>query len=142
MKPPYGQNFVLTTPLEDVECWNRTDGKLWTIPAGTTVLVCHVNDATHTTVQVVAGPALVMRHGALGLPLSSLEDVGYRFIVENQTLGDAIGVEMPKRTADLIGDLIAYESGEATPTQTRRLFRKLKSTGIGSRLQGHYSSRM
>jgi len=41
-----------------------------------------------------------------------------------------------------IDGIIQYESGEATPEQERKLFKKLKTSGIGKKLQGHYSSRM
>lgn len=132
MKIPYGKTFVLKTELTGIECWNRTDGERFTLPAGTLLKLEHVNDATHTTcmAQTEGGESREMFPGC------------YRWIVENQALGVAIGVRMPKRTGDLVGDIMAYESGEATPKQEKRLFSTLHRTGIGRRLQGHYSSRM
>lgn len=132
MKAPYGKTFALKTPLVDVECWNRTANERYTLPAGTLLKLEHVNDATHTTcmAQTEGGKSRAIFPGC------------YRWIVENQALGEAIGVKMPKRTADLIGDIIRYESGEATAAQESKLFSTLRRTGIGRKLQGHYSSRM
>lgn len=43
---------------------------------------------------------------------------------------------------DLVGEIIAYESGESDAARTEALFEHLRTTGIGRQLQGHYSSRM
>ena len=134
IKAPYGQTFALKAALVNVECWNKTGKERFTLPAGTLLKLEHVNDSTSTTCMAQdpeePGKALELYPGA------------YRWIVENQALGAAIGVPMPKRTADLVGDIIAYESGQAGARQAKRLFRTLKETGIGAKLQGHYSSRM
>ena len=146
MVTPYGRTFTLKTALEHVECWNCSDGSTGTIPGGTLILVEYANDSTRTTVMVKDGEG---PKGRMGLTLENKPDgsppqqkAGYRFIVENQALGAAIGVPMPKKTADLVGDIIAYETGEADDEQTDRLFDTLRETGIGAKLQGHYSSRM
>lgn len=123
---PYGQTFALKSPLANVECWNRNDHERFTLPAGTLLKLEHANDAKHTT-------CMASREMFPGC---------YRWIVGNVELEAAIGIEIPHVTGDLIGELIAYESGEATPKQTRQLFTTLRKTGIGSKLQGHYSSRM
>ena len=144
----YGKSFVTLTPIENVECWNCSDGTVGTIPAETTLKVEYAYDATHTVVMVETGPGLLENksYRLYGVKLGDLPNgqphFGYRFIVPNGTLGAAISVDMPESTPDLIGDLIAYEDGTATEETTSRLFRTLKKTGIGSRLQGHYSSRM
>lgn len=39
---------------------------------------------------------------------------------------------------DLTGDIIAYETGELTDSQTLRLFSDLIRTGMAWSLQGHY----
>jgi hypothetical protein len=152
-KVPYGQTFALKTALENVKCWNFTTDQTFTVPAGLLVRLENVDDATHTTVCVVdsegKAPGIELTyipryfaHIASTHELQPITALGYRFIVENQALGSAIGIPMPKKTADLVGDIIAYESGMADEKQTKRLFKTLKTTGIGSKLQGHYSSRM
>ena len=47
-----------------------------------------------------------------------------------------------KSKYDLVGELMAYEDGSGDDKRTSKLFSHLKKTGIGSKLQGHYSSRM
>lgn len=128
-KPPYRQVFTLQTPLENVECWNKTGPERYTLPIGTLLLIEHAYDSTRTTCMAqerdLPGIAKELFPGA------------YRFIIENQALGAAIGHKMPKRTADLIGDIIAYENGEASPAAIKRLFKN----PVCRKLQGHYSSR-
>lgn len=142
----YGQEFVLKAPLIDVECWNFSDGKTGRFDAGETIRVLSVYDSTHTTISATNEPGRgIGRTGERpvwnrdGTPYKS---PGYRFIVPNALLATAIDADVPATTPDLIGDLIAYESGEATDDQEDRLFRTLRETGIGKHLQGHYSSRM
>lgn len=147
----YGQTFTLLEPLERVECWNFSSEVIGNFAAGETITVLHGYDSTQTTIQCAEkdgrpvfnpdGTPLMSKHKFLegGEPA---QQVGYRFIVNNEALGKAIGVDMPKKTPDLVGDLMAYEDGTATPKQTKRLFRQLRKSGIGSKLQGHYSSRM
>jgi hypothetical protein len=150
---PYGKTFQLKAALVDVECWNFSTPQRFTVPAGLLVRLDTIADTTHTTVCVVdeAGEASGIELGYVPTfhhHIPSTHDrtqrtaIGYRFIVENQILGEAIGIEMPKTTSDLVGDLIAYETGTTDDKTTKRLFKTLKKTGIGSRLQGHYSSRM
>ena len=66
---------------------------------------------------------------------------GYRFIINNEELGKALGVPIPKKTEDLVGDILAYETGAASPSQTKKLFKSLKKSGTDQKLQRHYSSR-
>jgi hypothetical protein len=134
---PYGQIFNLQSPLEQVESWNHTDGSLTTIPAGEAVRVLHVYDSSSTTIQSCREEGLEVR-----CPADGKSSIGYRFIVNNVALSKAIGVQLPVRTRDLVGEIIAYENGQAAAPQTRRLFRTLRRTGLGKGLQGHYSSRM
>lgn len=153
IKVPYGETFTLKTPLENLECWNHGDC-MATLPVGETVKLDSVSDATHTTLSLPKRPDGIPVTFKDGRPYTGVEHQhpredrkytgsnGYRFIVENQALGAAIGVPMPKKTMDLVGDIMAYESGEADEKTVKRLFRTLRKTGIGSRLQGHYSSRM
>ena len=137
---PYGRKFFTSMPLIGVECWNFTGGEKHTLPTGTILEVERVYDATHTTCMLCDESG---DHPGIMLSLKDgTQQRGYRFIVENQQLGKSIGHPMPKKTQDMIGDLLAYESGNADGKQTKRLFRTLRKTGIGSKLQGHYSSRM
>lgn len=129
---PYGKTFALKRALENVECWNKSSDERYTLPVGTLLKVEHVNDATHTTCMAQD------KHGKA----PELFPGCYRWIVENQALGDAIGITMPNKTGDLVGDIIAYAIGDATPKQAKRLFTTLRKTGIGRKLQGHYSRRM
>ena len=138
MKNVYDHEFVLLKDLENVECWNAVDGSTATIKTGETIKVIRVYDATHTTIRCSQEDGRPLTHPD-GTPSPQM---GYRFIVENSVLGPAIGVKMPKKTADLVGDLMAYENGTATPKQTAKLFKTLKKSGIGKQLQGHYSSQM
>jgi hypothetical protein len=43
---------------------------------------------------------------------------------------------------DFIDRLIAYETGQQTADETKAFFKELQDTGIGKKLQGHYSSKM
>lgn len=139
---PYGQTFPLLSDLTNVECWNFTDNSRYTLPKGTMLKVEHVNDATHTTCMVIVPKPPLREDGCQPADVSPIAHNAWRFIVENQALAAAIGVPMPKKTADLVGDIIAYESGTASPKRTKKLFSTLRKTGIGRKLQGHYSSRM
>lgn len=42
----------------------------------------------------------------------------------------------------LVDAIIKYESGDASEKEEKKLFSKLRKTGVGKHLQGHYSSRM
>jgi hypothetical protein len=140
MKIPYRETFKLKRKLESVECWNFSGDDRYDIPKGRMVRLDNSGSATETVVTVLD------RNGnSVGIPClrtGGAWQQGYRFIVDNQVLGKAIGIKMPKTTPDLVGDIIAYETGEATPKQAAKLMRDLKKSGIGKRLQGHYSSKM
>jgi hypothetical protein len=147
---PYKKVFALKTPLVGVKCWNFVSDQTFTVPAGLLIRLDNSGSETETVVCIVDE-----KGNAPGIELEYLptyhahipwthdrtpaKQRGYRFIVENQALGEAIGIEMPNRTPDLVGDIIAYESCEASPKQTRQLFNTLRKTGIGSKLQGHYA---
>lgn len=155
---PYNQKFVLKQTLVDVECWNCTDGSTGTILAGTEIEVHHVHDSTSTTISVKSGPALVLAEpyiqirppccgladpGLMGLPLNRHADgsapaqvLGYRFIVNNLVLGEAIGVPMLEKTRDLVGEIIAAESGELSDDELRDTIKALKADGSFRDLQG------
>lgn len=129
---PYDKIFTLSIDIPNAECWNWSNNERVTLPANTRVRVLRVYDATHTTIEVVDQNNNTVEFAPNG----------YRWIVPNTILAKAIDAYVPERTADLIGDIIAYESGEASEQQTKKLFKKLQKTGIGRKLQGHYSSRM
>jgi hypothetical protein len=134
----YNQDHVLIAPLVNVECWNCTDGSSGDFQPGETIHVLHAYDSTHTTIKCSEKDGHPLTHPS-GKPSQSK---GWRFIVPNTMLARAIQADVPLETPDLIGDLIAYENGEADEETTERLFDTLRETGIGSKLQGHYSSRM
>jgi hypothetical protein len=149
----YGQVVVIASALPDVECWNFNCDDRFTLPAGTRIRVEHVNDAKYTTVTVVdeqgEAPGIELTytpryfaHIESTHDRAPVKQLGYRFIVENRALAVATGLPIPVKTRDLVGEIVAYETGAASPRQTKRLFGHLRRTGIGSRLQGHYSSRM
>ncbi len=50
--------------------------------------------------------------------------------------------EKVKVPRDIVDDILDYESGRMTRGQEKKFFSKLKKTGLGYKLQGHYSSRM
>ena len=133
----YHQEFVLLQDLKDLECWNYTRGETATFQAGETIEVCNPNDATHTTILCSQED---------GRPVSNRDGTpadknGYRFIVQNDVLSEAIGIPIGT-TYDFVGEILAYENGELDKKRTKKLFAYLKKTGIGGKLQGHYSSRM
>lgn len=135
---PYGLKFKLTEPLRDVECWNFITDSTFTLPAGSTIELCSVSDSKHTTVRLLDetgecnGVELTyMSRGQL------VKQRGYRFIINNKVLGEAMSMTFPETTEDIVGDIIAYENGEATPEQEA----KLLANPICRHLQGHYSSR-
>ena len=142
---PYHKTFKLLKPLEKVRCWNFVSNDTFTVQAGLLITLNHPNDATSTTVCVVdkdgKAPGILLNYVPHGRT-EPVQQLGYRFTVNNLVLGDAIGIPMPERTYDLVGDILAYETGKATDRQTKRLFTHLRKTGLGKQLQGHYSSRM
>lgn len=150
---PWKQTFKLKHDLTEVECWNFTSGDKFTLPAGTLVRLENVNDSTSITVCVVDekgnAPGIELTYvPTYHAHIKSTHDRtpvvqrGYRFICENQKLSAAIGIPLPEKQYDLVGEIMAYESGQASPTRTKKLFSTLRKTGIGKKLQGHYSSRM
>jgi hypothetical protein len=99
---PYGQTHPLLTEIQDVECWNKSSAERFTLPAGTLLKIEHAYDATHTTCMAqdpdIPGKSLELYPGA------------YRWIIGNQILAAAIGIPMPERTRDIVGEIIAAES--------------------------------
>jgi hypothetical protein len=161
----YGKKFVLLAPMNKVECWNQSDGCWANFAAGETIQAVHAYDPFNTVIlwsgamdDKQEGRPLTRKNGTPALHVPRTFDdgsgkpyfpgaeptplLGYRFIVNNDVLGKAIGVKLPRKTRDLVGEIMAYEDGTASPGQVKRLFGALKRTGLGSRLQGHYSSRM
>lgn len=154
----YGKCVALKTDLLKVQCWNCTDGSTGDIPAGTEVEICHAHDATNTTICVKTGsslvcvdafyqptpPACAMKSGLMGLPLNKhpdgrppAQEHGFRFIVPNTMLREA-GVDVPVTTRDIVGEIIAFESGEMNEDQARSLLTALKEDGTLPHLQGSY----
>jgi len=133
----YGVIVPLLEDVRGVECWNFTDRSKHDLAAGTLVTADNVNDATHTTVCVrdkdgnAPGILLTWDNGQ--------KQMGYRFIIPNKVLRKATGLRVPFRTDDLVGDIIAYESGELTEAESKGLLQRLKKKGMLSGLQGHYS---
>jgi hypothetical protein len=137
---PYGKTAVLKQDIRGVECWNFTDNSKWNLPCGTRIHIDNVQDATHTTVCVIDENGQ-----APGVPCPNADGsdrIGYRFIINNTTLSQATGIHIPRKTRDIVGEIMAYESGEMIGAQQVKLFRRMKKTGIGRYLQGHYSSKM
>ena len=133
----YNADHVLKTPLLNVECWNCTNGSTASFNRGETIRALHVYDKYNTVIECKEpeGRPLTDKDGTPGNGT-----LGYRFIVPNLALAFAIDAHVSLESEDLVGDIIAYESGElASP---KRLFKKLKESGIGNKLQGYYSSRM
>jgi hypothetical protein len=139
MSSAYGKSYVLIQPIEKAECWNCTDDSYGSFAVGETLHVLHVYDAFHTTCRCAEedGRPLFNKDGT-----KNEKQEGYRFIVNNEVLGRAIGVEMPKQTADLVGDIIAYESGDMSAEQEGEFLDGLRESGLGQKLQGHYGRRM
>jgi hypothetical protein len=94
---PYGNKFVLNESIANVECWNRSGGERFILPKGTEIELCNVYDSFNTTVLV---------HTPDGEPLYPY---CYRFIIPNVLLGKLIGVKMPKKTRDIVGEIMAAE---------------------------------
>lgn len=133
----YDKVVTLQEPLLQVECWNFITGQLFDLPAGTIIRLNHANDATTTNVSVID------EHGkpkAVPLINNGKPQDGYRFIVDNVQLARVTGLNVPKRTADLVGDIIQYESGEMSEEDTLAFFQRLKDDGTLFELQGHYQS--
>jgi hypothetical protein len=140
---PWKQVFKLNKDVNGVECWNlsKRDG-VFNLPAGQLVRLDNVNDKTSITVCCVdeTGKSVGITLG--GFWANGHAKRGYRFIIPNGVLSEAIGIPLPKSQRDLVGEIIAYESGKASPKQADALFTTLRKTGLGRQLQGHYSSRM
>lgn len=125
---PYKQTFILQQDLENVECWNFTGESRHTIPEGTEVTLEHASSKTETLVKTA------------GLPLinDGVEKTGYRFIVPNTQLGEAIDVYLPAETEDLVGDIMRFEEGEMDEDEIHAFLTRLRDTGTLFHLQGSY----
>ncbi len=137
----YHVPVVLVKPLEKCECWNFTDGKYASFAVGEEIKPIRAFDATHTTFEC-------KECDADGRPVCNADGStyagsnGYRFIADNNALAEATGLPIPEKVFDLVGQIMAYESGELDEAQTQELMDYLRTTGIGKQLQGRYSSRM
>ena len=134
---PYGKVVILTGPATNVECWNFTAaGSTHTLPTGTRLVLEHVYDSDSTTCMLVdeAGH----RPGILLKREDGTKQVGYRFIINNADLNRLSDAKLPKKAYDVVGAMMAYESGDLNKKETLRLFKHLKSEGLLSKLQGHY----
>ena len=134
---PYGKVVILTGPATNVECWNFVQaGSTHTLPAGTKLLLEHVNDSDTTTCMLVdeAGN----RPGILLQREDGTKQVGYRFIIKNAELNRLSDAKLPKKAFDSVGAIMAYEAGEMNKRETISFFKRLKKEGILSQLQGHY----
>lgn len=128
---PRGQRFTLKKDIVDVECWNFSKGETGTIPAGTSIEVQNVDSPGRTTIQVqLKEGILVQSNGKTG--------AGWRFIVPNDVLSDAIGVEIPN-DIDVAGMLMAFDQGELNKEEIISLFQNLVSTGTIKSLEGRYA---
>jgi len=130
-KSPYHQIKPLQHPVQ-AECWNFTSGEIFTLPAGTMIELEHGYDATHTSCMVTGDAG---DHPGMLLPCNDGNvRRGYRFIIENQALGLATKLDIPKRTYDMVGEIIQLETTGLPIRRTRKLLKALK----GNRLQGSY----
>ena len=150
---PCHKTFKLLNGVTGVECWNFVTDDTFALPAGTLVRLEHVNDTESTVVLVVDAEG-----NSLGIELTAtpryfahihgketpkpFTQLGYRFCINNVVLGDAIGVKLPKKTRDVVAEIIAYEQGDLDDKGTTKLFNHLRKSGLGKQLQGHYSSQM
>lgn len=146
----YGREFTLLEPLEKVECWNYSSAVHGNFAAGEKITVVQIYDAHHTTILCAeeGGRPTFNADGSPHTWTPSYDgavpqpSLGYRFIVNNEVLSKAIGFPIPKQTPDLVGDILAYESGEMTEDEEEEFLDRLAESGVGNKLQGHYSSRM
>jgi hypothetical protein len=131
----YGKTVVLLKAVE-AECWNFADGSLHELPEGARIRTEHVSDETHTVVMLVdekgeaPGVELVRKDGT--------RQTGYRFVVDNAKLAEATCLDVPRRTRDIVAEMMAWEAGELGEDQTARLFRTLRKDGTLRNLQGCY----
>ena len=140
MKPSiYGQTHRLLRDLVDVECWNCSGESKATLKAGEMLTVQRVYDATHTTVFLRADPPEPGLSGHIRtVPTWNEGHIvdGYRFIVPNTVLAGALGIEMPEKTKDLVGGIIAYESGQMSRREEDVFLTENAEVLCG--LSGHY----
>jgi hypothetical protein len=100
------------------------------------VRIEHVSEETSTVVTLVdekgeaPGVELVRKDG--------VKQLGYRFIVDNVKLAQATGLEVPRKTRDVVAEMMAWEAGELNEESTQSLFEKLNEDGLLSQLQGCY----
>jgi hypothetical protein len=127
---PYGLEKVTIAALTGLESWNITGKERFDLPVGTRIHINHVSDASSTVVTTVNTMSVAIPHPDNGN--------AYRFIVPNLELGKALGMDLPEKTKDLVGDIIAFESGEMDEDEAREFLTDLKETGLAYRLQGSY----
>jgi hypothetical protein len=135
-KSPYGKTVVLTEALTGVECWNFIDGSEHTLPKGSLLQLEYATESDSTVCMLVdetgesPGISLVVNDGG--------KQLGYRFIVKNKDLNRLANAGLPAKTYDIVGNIMAYETGTLDESETMTLFQRLKSGGMLSQLQGHY----
>ena len=131
----YGKTVVLRKAVK-AECWNFVDGSMHELPKGARIRVEHVSDAEKTVVMAVdekgeaVGMELVRKDGK--------KQLGYRFVVANVDLAGATGLDVPARTRDVVGEMMAWEQGDLDEKGTVSLFKTLKDEGMLGKLQGCY----
>lgn len=118
----YDKTYTLKSPLHHLKCWNFTDGSTASFRIGDKIKVECVNDATTTVISCISSGGRKTSNGSQG----------YRFIVNNLALAKAIGVDIPERTEDIVGDIIALENGTASPETAKRIL----SSPLGKTLYG------
>lgn len=142
----YGRSFTLLLPLNGIECWNHNNNAVGKFQVGETITVNHVYDATHTTITCAEkegrpvfldGKVMLWNGHEYGTEQGK-PVMGYRFIAPNEALANAIGKKMPKHTIDIVGDIIAVESGTGTQVQARRVASVLQGTSIGDKFKRRY----
>jgi hypothetical protein len=105
------------------------------IPAGCQLLLEHTASSTATVVRI--SPSGTTTAG-IPITVGGVPRIGYRFIVNNQALGAALGLDLPPVTRDLVGEMLDFEEGVMPETEQFSFLTELQQTGLLGNLQGSY----
>lgn len=130
---------VLKRDLQNVECWNFSNGrKDLVVPAGTRLQVQRHYDRQRMRALIKGAEGEPDGFLFPGINADGSASRGYVIIADTADLSDALGLELTTQEYDDFLDLImAHETVGLTPEDEARMFADPRCR----QLQGYYSSR-
>jgi CheY-like chemotaxis protein len=113
----------LTTPLP-AECWNNAIPNPITLPRWTKIEINNPYDNERTVITTIEETG-TKKSLEINTPQGKI-NAGYRFIVQNRDLGNAILQNIPKEQKSFLGEVQAYIDGKSNALQIRKIFEEMR----------------